>query len=308
MDFKAITRSTLPGAEPIMSYPETVNLPFNRASLQGEFQPLPPDTPDNGDPGFFLLIQGGDLVLFNENDQPVLPWGALPLWVEPHSTVMIGLWQGKPLRAGRVARTTVLPSPFTTEPFNAYSERLNDRLLTLGGIARNLLSWDHESAHCPRCGEGMERHPGSWGKRCLPCGMERFPPTYPCAIVLVRRGAEFLLGRKAIWPQGRYSLIAGFLDPGESLEECAVREVREETGVEITNLRYVGSQSWPFPSQIMAGFVADYAGGEVNVADDELEDARWFTADSPPLLPSKRSIARWIIDRYALKVTTQASV
>ncbi len=283
-----------------MSYPDTVNLPFNRTSLLGAFQPLPPDTPDSGEPGFFLLIQGDELILSNENDIPTLPWGTLPTWVERSSTVTIGLWQGKPLRAGRIPRSMTLPAPFSAESLNAYSQRLNDQLLTLGGIARNLLSWDGESAHCPRCGGVMARHPGSWGKRCISCSMERFPPTYPCAIVLVRRGAEFLLGRKSIWPEGRYSLIAGFLDSGESLEECAAREVREETGIEITNLRYVGSQSWPFPSQLMAGFVADYAGGEVTVGDDELEDARWFTAEAPPTLPSKRSIARWIIDRYAL--------
>ena len=285
-----------------MPYPDTVNLPFNRACLQGAFQPLSSVAPGDGEPGFLLLIQGGDLVVLNRDGVPVLPSGPLPDWVEPESTVIIGLWQGQPLRVGRVDRSTSLPSPFTTEPFNAYSDRLDDQLLTLGGIARNLLAWDRESAHCPRCGGGMERHPGSWGKRCLLCELERFPPTHPCAIVLVRRGAEFLLGRKAIWPEGRYSLIAGFLDAGESLEECARREVREETGIEITNLRYVGSQSWPFPSQIMAGFVADYAGGELAVEDDELEDARWFTVDSPPpALPGKRSIARWIIDRFALK-------
>jgi NAD+ diphosphatase len=286
-----------------MPYPDTVNLPFNRACLQGDFQPLPPDTPDNGEPGFFLLIQGGELLVLTE-DTPSLPRGEVPAWTEPGSTVIIGLWQGQPLRAARVARSAVLPATFTTAPFNAYSERLDDRLLTLGGIARTLLSWDSESSHCPRCGGITERHRGNWGKQCLSCRMERFPPTHPCAIVLVLRGSEFLLGRKAIWPEGRYSLIAGFLDTGESLEECAVREVREETGIEITNLRYVGSQSWPFPSQIMAGFVADYAGGEVTVGDEELEDVRWFSTDSPPpSLPSRRSIARWIIDHHALKIT-----
>jgi NAD+ diphosphatase len=119
--------------------------------------------------------------------------------------------------------------------------------------------------------------------------------------VLVRRNDEFLLVRKAVWPEGRYGLVAGFVDFGESLEECVVREVREETGLEVTNIRYVGSQNWPFPSQLMAGFVADYAGGEVCVGEDELEDARWFCIGNlPATLPGKRSIARWIIDRYAL--------
>lgn len=105
--------------------------------------------------------------------------------------------------------------------------------------------------------------------------------------------------RKQEWPPGRYSLVAGFLDFGESLEECAIREVREETGIEIENVRYVGSQNWPFPAQLMAGFVADYAGGEIKVDISELEDARWFAFDALPSLPPKRSIARHIIDSCA---------
>jgi NAD+ diphosphatase len=119
--------------------------------------------------------------------------------------------------------------------------------------------------------------------------------------VLVRRGEEFLLARKPEWPAGRYSLVAGFVDFGESLEECVHREVGEEVGVTVTNVRYVGSQNWPFPSQLMAGFVADYAGGVVRADHMEIEDARWFCReDLPESLPMRRSIARWIIDRYAL--------
>jgi NAD+ diphosphatase len=107
--------------------------------------------------------------------------------------------------------------------------------------------------------------------------------------------------RKAEWAAGRYSLVAGFLDLGESLEECAAREVREETGIRVKNIRYVGSQHWPFPSQLMAGFVADYAGGDLQVDGIELEDARWFSRrEMPDALPGRRSIARWIIERFAL--------
>jgi NAD+ diphosphatase len=109
-----------------------------------------------------------------------------------------------------------------------------------------------------------------------------------------------LLARKAGWPEGRYGLVAGFLDFGENLEEAVVREVREETGVEVCGARYLGSQCWPFPSQLMAGFTAEYVSGEVCVDTLELEDARWFSVESLPNLPPKRSIARYLIDEHVL--------
>ena len=116
--------------------------------------------------------------------------------------------------------------------------------------------------------------------------------------MLVKRGHELLMARKTEWPAGRYGLVAGFLDFGESLEECAVREVREETGIEICNVRYVASQNWPFPAQLMAGFVAEYASGDICVDPKELEDARWFHVDDLPRLPGRRSIARWLIENF----------
>ena len=115
-------------------------------------------------------------------------------------------------------------------------------------------------------------------------------------IVAVRRPGEILLTRKREWAPNRYSLVAGFLDPGECLEEAVAREVQEETGIQVTNIRYAGSQCWPFPSQVMTGFTADYAGGEVVVEEKELEDAGWFPLDALPDLPPKRSIARYLID------------
>jgi NAD+ diphosphatase len=211
---------------------------------------------------------------------------------------MIGRWRGKPLRVARLAKEARLERPWVAEPFNAVEERLDDRVMTVGGIALQVLHWQRQSACCSRCGNRTEPLPDSWGKRCATCHSEHFPHIHPCIIVLVRRGDEYLLTRKAEWVPGRYSLVAGFVDMGESLEECVNREVMEETGVAVSNITYVGSQNWPFPSQLMAGFVAEYAGGELTVDRKELEDARWFRRDNLPLLPPRRSIARWIIDRY----------
>ena len=125
------------------------------------------------------------------------------------------------------------------------------------------------------------------------------PHLHPAVIILVRDGERVLLARKAEWAPGRYALVAGFVDNGESLEGAVAREVKEEVGVDVKDIRYVGSQNWPFPSQIMLGFVATYAGGEVRVDRAELEDARWFPCDQLPNRPSRHSIAGFILSNYA---------
>ncbi|MBE0595647.1 MAG: NAD(+) diphosphatase [Desulfuromonadales bacterium] len=274
------------------SFISPVHLPFNAACLQGRFHPAPPDA-DPGGEGCWLLLRGAEL-LISAGEPLQLPVGTgdrlagAPLY--------LGSWEGRPCRTVAVSADAPLPAELVAESLLAPEPRLSIEQLTLGGLASQALHWELNSQHCVRCGGVMERLPAERGKRCRQCRAEQFPPVHPCVIVLVRRPGEVLLTRKAAWPAGRYSLVAGFLDLGECLEEAVVREVREETGVEIGRLRYRGSQSWPFPSQLMAGFTAEYVAGEVRVEEKELEDARWFAVDALPLLPPRRSIARWLLD------------
>lgn len=285
-----------------MRYPSTVNLPFNFEIIREAFHPLRPgdSTPDG--PGWWLPIQGNSLVALPEGEGFRLHHGEIPGWLEGgRAPLCIGTWTGEPLYAISVSSRVQIPAPWQAEAFNYAEDRLDDILLTLGGMGKQILHWQRESRFCSICGEKLAQLSGSWGRRCTGCCHEHFPAIHPCSIVLVRRGGEFLLARKREWPPGRYSLVAGFLDFGESLEECAAREVLEETGIRVENVRYVGSQCWPFPSQLMAGFVADWASGEIRVDEHELEDVRWFTPDAPPAgLPPRRSIARWIIDCHML--------
>ena len=185
--------------------------------------------------------------------------------------------------------------------------RLPDDLLTLGGMAMQALWWQGTSGHCPRCGERTERIEGEWGKRCPRCRYEHYPHLHPAVIVLVRDGERVLLARKAGWTPGRYALVAGFVDNGEALESAVAREVKEEVGVDVTDITYVGSQNWPFPSQLMVGFVASYAGGEIAIDPEELEDARWFPRTELPAGPARHSIAGFIIEHFARR-SGQAAV
>lgn len=157
--------------------------------------------------------------------------------------------------------------------------------------AWQLLHWQREHQYCGRCGQRAARDLREFAMVCEACGSRQYPKVTPAVIVLVEDGPRLLLGRGAHFRPGVYSPLAGFVEPGESLEEAVKREVREEAGIEIDNLRYFSSQCWPFPSTIMVGFRARYAGGELRREEQELEDLQWFTRDRMPVMPDPCSIA-----------------
>jgi NAD+ diphosphatase len=179
----------------------------------------------------------------------------------------------------------------------AYSE-MNESCFTLASKAVQVMEWDRTNQFCSKCGEKTLRKPGERGKECPACGELFYPRISPAVIVLIRKGNEILLARSPNFPQAMYSLIAGFVEPGESAEEAVVREVREEIGIEIKNLRYFGSQAWPFPNSLMIGFTAEYASGQIKPDGIEIEDARWFSVEYLPVLPGKISISRKLIEHF----------
>ena len=175
----------------------------------------------------------------------------------------------------------------------------------IAAYATAILTWHRTHPHCARCGHPTDMGEAGFVRTCPSCGAAHHPRTDPVVIMLVTRGDEVLLGRQPSWPAGRYSALAGFVEPGESLEEAVAREVLEEAGIEITAPRYVGSQPWPFPASLMLGFLAEHAGGEPRIGDAELEDVRWFGRDEVRAaargdgaigLPPPLAIARTLID------------
>jgi NAD+ diphosphatase len=279
-----------------------VYLPFNRDCLGADFVPAKGGVPPAADHGRLVVVQEQGLIVAATDGSFALPpaearasfGGALgaPLWLGTLGTT--------PLWTGALPREASLPAGLQRETLiPMQGARLPDPLLSIGGMAMQALWWETTSGHCPRCGEKTERLTGEWGRRCPRCRYEHYPHLHPAVIVMVKDGDRCLLARKAGWAPGRYALVAGFVDNGECLEGAVAREVKEEVGVDVKDIRYVGSQNWPFPSQLMLGFVATYAGGELRVDPDELEDARWFPGDALPDLPSRHSISRFIIDHYA---------
>ncbi len=278
------------------NFPSPVDLPFNRASLNENLQLLTPDQDPGGD-GIWLLLQGLSLLTVTTATGQQLPQGKLPAVKTDTTPIYIGQWHGKPCRILTIPDTTTLPPQFNPQPLRSTEPNLPIEIISLAGIGLMIQHWEQTSQHCGCCGTPMERLPHEWGKKCPSCSELHYPRIHPCVIGLIIKGDEVLLARKAEWLDGRYSLVAGFVEFGECLEEAMARETLEETGIKIKNIRYLGSQSWPFPSQLMCGFVADYAGGEIELRDKELEDAKWCKLDQMPTLPPMRSIARHIIER-----------
>jgi len=181
----------------------------------------------------------------------------------------------------------------------AYSE-MGEGCFALVNKAVQVMEWDRTNQFCSRCGTKTLRRPGERGKECPDCGELFYPRISPAVIVLIRKGNKILLAKSPNFPQGMYSLIAGFVEPGETAEDAVAREVKEEVGIEVKNITYFGTQAWPFPNSLMIGFTAEYNSGDILPDGLEIEDAKWFSAEELPVLPGKISISRKLID-YFLK-------
>jgi len=176
-------------------------------------------------------------------------------------------------------------------------------MFSLAGRAIQVVTWDRTHQFCGQCGTPTESLADERAKRCPACGLISYPRLSPAIIIAVVRhtgeGQRLLLARNHRFAPGRFSVVAGYVEPGETLEECAGREVCEEVGIQIKDIRYFGSQPWPFPNSLMIGFTAEYAGGEIRLEEKEIAEAGWFAADSLPGMPPKMSIARRLIDWFA---------
>jgi NAD+ diphosphatase len=160
------------------------------------------------------------------------------------------------------------------------------------------VNWNQTHRYCGRCGKLTEDKTDERAKTCPECGMINYPRLSPAIIVAVLKNDRILLGRNKRFRLPFYSVLAGFVEPGETLEECVSREIREEVSITVKNIRYFGSQPWPFPDSLMIAFIADYAGGEISTDGSEIIDAAWFAKDNLPKIPPKISIARQLIDWF----------
>lgn len=173
---------------------------------------------------------------------------------------------------------------------------LGDAEFAVAGRALQLIDWDRTHQFCGRCGGPTRAKSEERARVCPPCKLSVYPRIAPAVMALIRKGRQVLLGRSAHFPSGMYSALAGFVEPGETLEQCVAREVEEEVGLRVSNIRYFASQPWPFPHSLMIAFVCDWESGEIVPRDGEIEAAHWFDVLQLPTLPSRISISRRLID------------
>lgn len=201
-------------------------------------------------------------------------------------------------RWGEYPRDDELPEGYETVGLRELWALGGEGLYHAAGAAFQMMDWKRNSRFCPRCGTSMALADNDRAYACPECAYLAYPILSPAVIVAVTRENRLLLARSPHFPKGRYSVLAGFVEPGESLEETVEREIFEEVGIQVRNITYFGSQPWPFPHSLMLGFTAEWAGGELAPDGIEIEDAGWFTPETMPEIPPSISISRRLIEHW----------
>lgn len=213
-------------------------------------------------------------------------------------TQFLGYRGDKPCHAVEVPADFPEPEGYRFTGVRELFGIIPDEELVLAAYAVRIIDFDRSTRFCGRCGAETRQLQSGSAKHCTDCNHITYPRLSPAIIVLVKKGEEVLLASSPRFPANLHSVIAGFVEVCENLEECVHREVKEEVGIDVTNIRYFGSEPWPFPDSLMLGFTADYAGGEIIIDGNEITSAGWFDRDNLPTLPSPMSISRALIDAW----------
>lgn len=260
--------------------------------------------PHSSKPALWFIFQGSKLLVQVDGSRVNIPcgMGLSEFGLKPLRQNYLGELEGVPCFSAEIHEQIPPPNGLVLEGLRQLYGRLDEDHFALAGRAVQIVDWDRNHLYCSRCATPLVKKEKERAKACPRCGLLQFPRLAPAIIVLVEREKHILMARSRHFASGMYSLLAGFVDPGESLEEAVVREVREEAQIQVKEIRYFGSQPWPFPHSLMIGFTATYAGGELNFDREEIEDAGWFSPEKmPAVLPGKISIARELIDSFLAK-------
>ena len=276
---------------------------INRTILCNPMKFIPefkaPPSHDSSD--LWFVFNKGKLLTRLENNRHRIPDGAdiVAGGMEPVNEQYLGTLNGRCCYGATLHGENGSLGRFQFTDLRALIGLLTEELIWIAGRANHFLYWYRIHRYCGRCGHRTENKTEERALVCAKCGLVNYPRLSPAIIVAVTRGDRILLARNKRFRRPFYSVLAGFVEPGEDLEACVELEIREEAGIAVRDIRYFGSQPWPFPDSLMIGFTAVYAGGEITVDDVKLNHADWFTRGNLPSIPPSISIARQLIDAFA---------
>ncbi len=254
--------------------------------------------------GCLYIIRDQKILVDLTHAQPRIPGNEIAARFDLHipDGYRIGVHDKTDCYALRVPAGTEAPPGMNFLGLRRLFGMLDPEHYAMAVRATGILNWDRTCRFCSTCGSEIKRHPAILAKQCEACGFTMFPRISPAVIVAVEKDGRILLARASRFTENLYSVLAGFAEPGESLEDTVRREIREEVGIEVKDIRYFGSQPWPYPDSLMIGFTALWSSGDIAVDNDEITDARWFSVEDLPLIPDRISIARSLIDAFIEKM------
>lgn len=265
----------------------------------------PAEAPANA---LWFVFRRTDILVPLAPEPPLLPRAPHPsaLGLEVAQVQYLGVLGDQHCYAAEVHAEAPPPQGWAFQGLRSLFGQFDDAMLALAGRAVQIVDWDRSHRYCGACATPTVVKSTERSRECPACGITYYPRIAPVVMCLVRRGRQILLARSPRFPQSTYSALAGFVETGETLEQCVAREVMEEVSLRVKNLRYFASQPWPFPHSMMIAFHADYAGGDIAVDGIEIADAKWFDVDALPNLPGTISISRRLIDSAIAEIRGQA--
>ncbi len=248
---------------------------------------------------YWFAFSGGKLLLSTEGGTSRVPLlrDLHEVGLSPIRSQYLGTLEGQPCYSAEISADDAAPTGMAFNELRSTYDMVEEDLYVLAGRALQIVSWDQTTQFCGRCGEKTALLPGERAKKCPACGFLNYPRLSPAVITAVLKGDQILLARRA-GARPMYSVLAGFVEPGETLEECLHREIQEEVGIRVKNPRYFMSQPWPFPNSLMIGFIADWKSGQIQPDGIEISEAGWYSSASLPPIPPKMTIAREMIDWF----------
>ena len=237
----------------------------------------------------FLCTQAGEIKLFTEDELRDLP-------IDSSSRFLLKQDNGYELYVVSISLAEI--TGFQWLGLRHFLESISESEFQTAGRALQILRWHFDHQFCGRCGKPTVQHTHDLAKKCITCGIDFYPRLSPCIITLITRGDECLLAWHTRSKAEKYSCLAGFIEVGESAEQTLTREVMEEVGLKVKNIRYVESQPWPFPGQLMFGYIVDYDDGEIVIDHNEIRAAHWFRFDQLPVIPPVTTISGRLIDTF----------